>query len=1220
MHVLDLRSRGAKSTPRTFSRARASLNASRAALTLLAVVLLMGAPGAFAVTSSHVLTPHFGKPFPARRTVTPRTGKTDVRLAALNAKGVLQTPALKTVKPMVPDVLKNSASQSNGMSSHAAVTGATSALVQGPSRNFGGFLAAPSYQTVPYPNTDGNLTVITMTADVNKDGSPDLVTLDEDGGMNVLLNDGKGHFKAPISNTFPTLSHFFTGAQMVDVDGDGYLDVVAKEYFSQNIDIFHNNHDGTFALTASSVTPTKSDRVDVGSFLVADVNGDGILDLISLASNYTEDDSVTPPNAYSTITVETFLGTGKGSFNTANPVTTVFTIGKYNVGLPNNGVLLATLNGKTNLFIEAQDYDELTTGGMDGTSVIALPSNGDGSFATASPTEVDFAASYPYVTDNTNGMAIVDLNGDGYPDISLNFGDDYLYTALGQPGGTFGAPQVATPGVSINAAGWALVDVTGDGLPDFVDHDCGGINVEGYTAIWPGKGDGTFGDPVTFYATGTSTTGAGGNSPGWNMAVADFDGDGNLDLAIVDGDYQISYNRASIFIGRGDGSFHAAPAVAPTNDPNTFPYALWAQVSLDMNGDGKTDLLTLDTMGDAPYPYLAALSDGKGGFTYKQALAGGAGGYTPVSGVLPVAGDFNGDGLQDLVFSVETGNYFSGNLQTFFAVALSNGDGTFQTPVALNMGTTPFTYPFSAMTVGDVNGDGKLDIVAPYSGDTSGYVVLLGNGDGTFQPAVFTPYGAYPDNVALMDFNGDGNLDLVIGDSGDGQSIPTQVTVLPGDGTGAFNATNAVTVETEGYASQILVGDLNGDKRPDLVVLSQGSYTYSGYVPETAGAWVYLNNGNGGFSQGAVYEAGREAGGALLADFNNDGFPDLYFSELPETDSTLDYYGSQVMLGNGDGTFGAPVSIQIPPASTNLAAGDFLQDGSMDLVATGTYGPIILLLNQGGTTISLATASPTVSAGANEVITATVQATMQHQAAPTGTMVFSENGTVVGSADVVAGTATLSVALPSGAHTLTAAYTGDANYNPNANAGTVQFTVAVAAPPVAPSFVLTSTAGSLNLSAGQSAAVTLTVSGNSTYSGTVNFAVSGMIDGLSVSVTPAMVTLTPGQTASATVLVNTVSQSAQKTGAPAWMNAAGGLSLACALGLILPVRRKKLPRVLMTIAVAASSLWLVVGLSGCSSSNNLTSAPSGRANLVITATPSVTGAPTQAANIVVSVE
>src|SRR6266436_6398742 len=146
-------------------------------------------------------------------------------------------------------------------------------------------------------------------------------------------------------------------------------------------------------------------------------------------------------------------------------------------------------------------------------------------------------------------------------------------------------------------------------------------------------------------------------------------------------------------------------------------------------------------------------------------------GYDPIS---VAVGDFNGDGVPDLVVADRVSNNVS--------VLLGNGDGTFQTPVAFATGTRP-----QSVAVGDFNGDGKLDLVVANEGSNN-VSVLLGNGDGAFQAAQNFPAGTNPQSVAVGDFNGDGKLDLAVANEGSGD-----VSVLLGNGDGTLQTAVAIT-------------------------------------------------------------------------------------------------------------------------------------------------------------------------------------------------------------------------------------------------------------------------------------------------------------------------------------------------------------------------------------------------------------------------------------------
>jgi hypothetical protein len=164
------------------------------------------------------------------------------------------------------------------------------------------------------------------------------------------------------------------------------------------------------------------------------------------------------------------------------------------------------------------------------------------------------------------------------------------------------------------------------------------------------------------------------------------------------------------------------------------------------------------------------------------------------------AGDFNGDGKLDLVTANRYGNSIS--------VLLGNGDGTFQPAVSYAAGDVP-----ESVAVGDLNGDGKLDVVV--ADNISGRIsVLIGIGDGTFQPAVGYWVNPAPVSIAIADLNGDGIPDLAVLAAGETVAI----LVGQGDGTFQYQPTNFIAGSDPGFTESLVVGDFNGDGRPDVAV------------------------------------------------------------------------------------------------------------------------------------------------------------------------------------------------------------------------------------------------------------------------------------------------------------------------------------------------------------------------------------------------------------------
>ena len=251
----------------------------------------------------------------------------------------------------------------------------------------------------------------------------------------------------------------------------------------------------------------------------------------------------------------------------------------------------------------------------------------------------------------------------------------------------------------------------------------------------------------------------------------------------------------------------------------------------------------------------------------------------------PVAvGDFNGDGIPDLVVS----NRGTNNVSVF----LGNGDGTFQAPINTAVGTLP-----TAVVIGDFNVDGKLDLAVANAGDGT-VTVLFGNGDGTFSINATYTVGNTPIAIA---FGQCGSPCLAVVNQSD-----QTVSVLLGKTSGSFFV-EGTTLATGNTPVSIAMSDVNGDGNVDIIVANNGDSTVS----------VFLGDGHGDFPSSSTSATGVTAttfpvGSLAVGDFNGDGKPDLAVVNGQKVSGVV-----TVLMGNGDGTFSLSASYGISGRDRN---------------------------------------------------------------------------------------------------------------------------------------------------------------------------------------------------------------------------------------------------------------------------------------------------------------
>ncbi|MFI6156272.1 FG-GAP-like repeat-containing protein [Kitasatospora sp. NPDC051170] len=339
-------------------------------------------------------------------------------------------------------------------------------------------------------------------------------------------------------------------------------------------------------------------------------------------------------------------------------------------------------------------------------------------------------------------------------------------------GPTVASEPLFAPKVAYKAGDYpfevALGDFHGSGRLDIVASN----NYDNTVSLFPGNGDGTFAAPATIPV---------GEMPG-NLLTGRFTDSGRTDLAVAVGTHPVSnVGSVEVRLGNGDGTFQPVRSYPVGASPKGL-------ASADLRGLGRLDLVTVNRNDNTA---SVLLGNGDGTFQPQHSYPVG---NDPEGLALA---DLDGDGRIDLVAA----NAQDGTV----SVLRGNGDGTFQPQRSYPVGRFPL-----AVAVGDLRGVGHPDLAVAVAG-ADAFAVLPGDGDGTFGAPTLIPLEkqAFPSEVAIADLDGDGHRDLVGGVNN------ANVSVLLGNGDGTFQPRQDYRISA--FGTRVAIGDLNGDGRPDVV-------------------------------------------------------------------------------------------------------------------------------------------------------------------------------------------------------------------------------------------------------------------------------------------------------------------------------------------------------------------------------------------------------------------
>ncbi len=689
--------------------------------------------------------------------------------------------------------------------------------------------------------------------DLDNDGDSDLVVAQQGvaNGFVVLMNIGRGIYAPPVKYTSPKAS---LGIVIADFNNDGRKDVALTNsgvnLDGNSVSVFFNTGKGKFS-PAINYT--------VGNYpigiIAADLDNDGDQDLAvcnNLATNNT---------------ISILINKGNGIFNSAINIDGGDDPFKITAAKINNDNLVDLIignntqnvtilfNSSTNNFskqtlnviytypvedaratVKAADFDNDGDNDIIFSSAFTYHTNNEIAFFTNTGSGT-FNAPQFLVLNTFSGAAsdldVADFNNDGKKDIltcyfSGRTGDGYqILFNLGN--NNFSVPDILPAGQSTQFI--TAADVDNDNKVDVVTSDFYSLQV----TVHKNHGNGRFPIPALFNSN---------NSSAGSLDAADIDGDGDLDVVSSASSIAAVGVTVTVQKNNGNGTFTNGVAYSIRGGGVQAKFR-------DLNGDGKPDLVFATAISSPPYDFHTAINNGDGTFGPRQTWSMNACGWNDIEAV-----DLDNDGDRDVVITEWLGCQNVANSARRIFISKNNGSGVFSAPLIKVVNPFP-----GSIAAGDFNEDGKVDLV---TGQSPGIDLHLGTGTGDLLPPISFATQQAPYEIIANDFNKDGHRDIAACT----EFFNEGMSVLLGNGNGTFqpaqNYDGAYSPDLRNE-SGITSGDVDGDGDIDIMVSNGASNDVS----------VYLNKGNGTFifkGRVGIYW-GVES--LLYADFTGDGKNDI---------------------------------------------------------------------------------------------------------------------------------------------------------------------------------------------------------------------------------------------------------------------------------------------------------------------------------------------------------